>query len=300
MTDYLYILPFQSGDYFKIGISSESYNRVLTHHQSFKINLNEVTIVVGTKKNIRTIERILLSLYDEVTNNPHEGKDGATEIRYNNDLEQCLKDIKYWSKRINLTIQHPTKRDIVPKIRREVKRLTNEEKKTRQQEQNSLDQEQNLFNISHFKKEIQQVFLKTPPDNIEGGITSYDIYWIKDNTPAMFSEELMNSNTFSSDIYTISPPNLLKKRETFSLGQMGYGYGFCNGYELFHMNFEIPTYLLTTDTKKQNHISKLFMDEYLLFQKWFEEIVSPYMDNNIMISAYERPIPNYPCRQNQP
>ena len=49
---YFYILPFKDGRHIKCGISSEDINRIITHNESFDIDIKKVVILNCNRKSL--------------------------------------------------------------------------------------------------------------------------------------------------------------------------------------------------------------------------------------------------------
>jgi len=114
LQDYLYILPFNNDRHFKIGVSSNNYNRVIKHNSVYNINYSKSLIVQASRDNVRNLERILLSNIPPTVSDEYSGKDGYTEIRDISYLAICLDDIDYFKSRLNLHIQSLKEEDICP------------------------------------------------------------------------------------------------------------------------------------------------------------------------------------------
>lgn len=93
MKDYLYILPFKDKKHFKIGISSNSYSRIIHLDKIYDIDLENSFIVHSKKRNISILEKELLTIFeqDDVDNFLSEGH---TEIRNVKYLNECLELIR--------------------------------------------------------------------------------------------------------------------------------------------------------------------------------------------------------------
>lgn len=105
MKNYLYILPFKDKLHFKLGVSSNNYNRIKVHNNTYGIDLSKSIIVESSSRNIRTLERLLLILCKEIDSNPFVGKDGYTEIRSISYLGDCIRDLNEYKDRLGLTIR---------------------------------------------------------------------------------------------------------------------------------------------------------------------------------------------------
>ena len=97
MKDYLYILPFTDGQYFKIGISGNSFNRVNHHNNTYDINYDESFVFLGKRQVISSLEYLLLSTTKRI--DCFEGLDGHTEVRNIKELPNCLSLINGFQER---------------------------------------------------------------------------------------------------------------------------------------------------------------------------------------------------------
>jgi hypothetical protein len=106
--DYLYLLPFNCNQYFKIGISSNlNFDRVKGLNNIYSINLNESYIFIGEKKKIVNLERMLLTMFESTPNilDKFKNNDGYTEIREFIDYNNCFEEAKRLAHKLNLTIK---------------------------------------------------------------------------------------------------------------------------------------------------------------------------------------------------
>lgn len=274
MKDYLYILPFVNENYFKIGVSSDNFNRILTHHQSFILNLDSVTIIEGTKKNIRTIERILLSLYPEIEDNPFLGKDGATEIRHSKDLEQCFNDVNYWSERLNLDIKTPKKEEIKVVSVNDSKRLTNEEKLIIARNKAKLSQLENIINIYKFKTNLNSLVENLPELKVEFNYEDEIYKKFRFKNLKCLDEFIASANYELRKDFQIWV-SLVSINGTWG-GSQHVGLSGMDGDAL---SFGLVKLEYFSNNKHGNHLSKDFHKEYCLFHKWFLDLITPYLIN---------------------
>ena len=80
--NYIYLLPFEDGINYKLGISSNNLNRVFHHHNNYKIKLEEVKLYMCDDRNIVTkTEDYLKKSTKRKYVKKYDGLDGYTEIR---------------------------------------------------------------------------------------------------------------------------------------------------------------------------------------------------------------------------
>jgi hypothetical protein len=106
----LYILPFKSNEYFKIGIA-KSNNRIYSLDSIYSIDFDKCLIFEGDNKFIKLTERILLTEFEPIKSNPFT-TDGRTEIREIKHFNKVVKRINQLSKIYNFkkyTIQSKIK-----------------------------------------------------------------------------------------------------------------------------------------------------------------------------------------------
>lgn len=105
MDKYLYLLPFKNNKHFKIGISTNNFNRINLHNSTYNINLNNAYIVTSKfNKIIPALEtELLCSIPESKTINEFKNLDGYTEIRDINHFNKALEIIG--SKDDNLKIK---------------------------------------------------------------------------------------------------------------------------------------------------------------------------------------------------
>ena len=168
--NYLYILPFNNGGHFKIGISSNNYNRIRQHNSTYKINYSKSLVVQASRDNVRNLERILLSNIPPTVSDEYSGKDGYTEIRDISYLATCLDDIDYFKSRLNLHIQSLKEEDICPILKSPLPQKISRDQKNIQRRETSK-----VHNIQVIKDcifLIEQVVTAYPKFRI-----SYDATW---------------------------------------------------------------------------------------------------------------------------
>ena len=92
---YFYILPFKDGRHIKCGISSEDINRIITHNESFDIDIKKVVILNCNRKSLALkIEQwILKSTQFPDSARKYKGIDGWTEIRLRSDMKKIIDSI---------------------------------------------------------------------------------------------------------------------------------------------------------------------------------------------------------------
>ena len=113
LDNYLYILPFINNKHFKIGISTNNYDRIKKHNSTYKVDFGKSIIVKGDSKSIKNLERILLTNIPNSIGNLYEGKDGYTEVRDIDYLDTCLTDIEFFKERLNLDVCSINRNDII-------------------------------------------------------------------------------------------------------------------------------------------------------------------------------------------
>ena len=91
--NFLYILPFNDGKHFKIGISSNGYSRINHLNKIYDINLNQAYIIHSVKNNVKMLETELLQIFDKDDCDKFD-TDGYTEIRNIKYLDECLSFIQ--------------------------------------------------------------------------------------------------------------------------------------------------------------------------------------------------------------
>ncbi|CAL2079540.1 hypothetical protein TD3509T_600089 [Tenacibaculum dicentrarchi] len=116
MKNYIYILPFLDGKYFKIGISNNDLRRIKEHDSTYGIDKYKALVFEGKKRVIKALESSLLSICPEI--NIFEGKDGNTEIREIKYLEYCMDFIKFYESKNEITRK---KIDLTPVIKKPTK-----------------------------------------------------------------------------------------------------------------------------------------------------------------------------------
>jgi len=97
MNHYLYVLLFKNNTHFKIGISRNNNNRLKQHERTYGIDVEKSYIFQSScSTHIKTLERMLLCLYPEVTSELYSDTDGHTEIRDAIYYEDCLRQMDYY------------------------------------------------------------------------------------------------------------------------------------------------------------------------------------------------------------
>lgn len=102
--NYLYLLQFQDGRYFKFGISNNG-NRIMKHFRTFEVNLQESLVIsCKSKSSINALEVLIKNMFPEpdVLPDEYKGKDGATEIRDMEHWESCLKQVQTVSENLQI------------------------------------------------------------------------------------------------------------------------------------------------------------------------------------------------------
>ena len=102
---YLYILPFDDDEHFKIGIWGwGDLQRVKNHQSTYGIKKDNSLIITATRnRTIEILERHLLNIFDEQTDK-YMWKDGYTEIRHISNLAECISEIYNQNKRLWINI----------------------------------------------------------------------------------------------------------------------------------------------------------------------------------------------------
>lgn len=90
----LYLLPFNNGDYYKLGITNQKDLFRIKHLDDlYDINFDDAVIFYGLKKDILLAERYLKQYIPMMYDNPYEGKDGFSEVRemqyFNKTMKKC-------------------------------------------------------------------------------------------------------------------------------------------------------------------------------------------------------------------
>lgn len=94
MTEYLYLLPFADGKFFKIGLSSKDDKRILKLHRDFRILFDQALIVTSSKPRILKVIEDELKISLEQSEHPYGKTDGHTEIRSIDYFEVAIEIIK--------------------------------------------------------------------------------------------------------------------------------------------------------------------------------------------------------------
>lgn len=133
MKNYLYLLPFKNEKYFKIGISKDNINRIMHHHMSYGLDLENVYIIEADLPIIQILEIELLHCFPKVKELIGTDKSsGITEVREIKHLDETLEILNNKSKRLKISI----------------KKFSSEELKKEERFYNfsfSLEKEQNEF-----------------------------------------------------------------------------------------------------------------------------------------------------------
>lgn len=130
--DYLYLLPFNCNQYFKIGISSNlNFDRIKGLNNIYSINLNESYVFIGEKKKIVNLERMLLTMFESNPNilDTFKHCDGYTEIREFVHYDNCFNEAKELSIKLGLTMK-PYKECLVTPINKPLIKLKVNRNKT--------------------------------------------------------------------------------------------------------------------------------------------------------------------------
>lgn len=107
MSKFLYLIPFKNGLYFKFGISSNGFSRILLHNRNYEIDYSKSYIIKAESKVIRFLEMELSCTFpgsDDIINK-YYGMDGYTEIRDFIYFEEVLNLIKSKSISLNISIE---------------------------------------------------------------------------------------------------------------------------------------------------------------------------------------------------
>jgi hypothetical protein len=98
--NYLYLLPFQDRKHFKIGISSNNFDRINHLNNLYQLDKEKCLMITSDKTtNIKILEKELLNIFENDECDEFS-TDGHTEIRNVKYLNECVDLIK--SKHINL------------------------------------------------------------------------------------------------------------------------------------------------------------------------------------------------------
>jgi hypothetical protein len=125
MDSYLYILPFNDNQHFKIGISDRIDSRIGKHNSQYDLNTQNVRLVRSSSHNIKLLERLLLTVCPALEENKFVGIDGATEIRHVDHLCTCLNQIDSLTGSLALTYVDYVLPKKEPKLSRNSTKKTN-------------------------------------------------------------------------------------------------------------------------------------------------------------------------------
>ena len=90
----LYLLPFNNGDYYKLGITNQKdLFRIKYLDDVYDINFDEAAIFYGFKRDILLAEKYLKQYIPKVYDNPYDGMNGFSEVReieyFDKTMEKC-------------------------------------------------------------------------------------------------------------------------------------------------------------------------------------------------------------------
>ena len=90
----LYLLPFNNGDYYKLGITNQKdLFRIKYLDDVYDINFDESAIFYGFKRDILLAEKYLKQYIPKVYDNPYDGMNGFSEVReieyFDKTMEKC-------------------------------------------------------------------------------------------------------------------------------------------------------------------------------------------------------------------
>jgi hypothetical protein len=90
----LYLLPFNNGDYYKIGITNQKdLFRIKYLDDVYDINFDKAAIFYGFKRDILLTERYLKQYIPKIYDNPYDGMNGFSEVReiehFDKTMEKC-------------------------------------------------------------------------------------------------------------------------------------------------------------------------------------------------------------------
>lgn len=131
MKKYLYLLPFKSGEIFKVGISQGNNDRILRHDLSYGVDFDKSLIITfNSGSMVRAAETEILNTFPASTGE-HGHADGYTEIRDMSYFNECVCILK--SKHANLGVAIHTYNNYFPKHidqRSKIKKQTNADQST--------------------------------------------------------------------------------------------------------------------------------------------------------------------------
>lgn len=171
MNSYLYLIPFNDNAYFKIGISSGGFDRVIHHNRQFGVNLNKAVIVRGAKRIIKSIESELLMIFPKCTHN-YKG-DGITEIRELKYFGEAIEIIKNKDSRLNLVFEKVKKSSIPRGINiRNINALENYESFINQIFENIYHSEY-ITQFFDWQNINEYIWIETDRINVENILSNY-------------------------------------------------------------------------------------------------------------------------------
>lgn len=178
MKEYLYLIPFEDKKHFKIGISSNNFNRVRKHFKTYNAKESDCLIVTCKKGFYSTLERELLETFQTPEIKCFSGLDGYTEIRSMGCFEDVLSIIK--SKHKNLNVRVNKFLDIIPR------EMVVDDKVRKKKVYPGLDKETLINSYNTFVKTINDidsfVLKETTIDTGYYTITVKEEYFNKLNT----------------------------------------------------------------------------------------------------------------------
>lgn len=261
--NYLYLLKFKNNKYFKIGVSSNNYNRIINHQKQYNLNIEESLIFKGSKRDVSVVEKMLLTAIkpSESINEEYSGADGHTEIREINYFGDALK-----------IIEHNEKYFKLKKIGLDRKILSTEKKKPKYKKKNKTNyKDQNLVQLNRFI-DLFETDLLNKISNIQIFGGRYEI--------------ILNNQYISSvDI------NKYRKSINMTFNKssviMGYGIESAVGYEENRYKKIILTLpdLMRNDYFNCNEYDSVFLNKYIFFCQ--------YLDNLIMEKYFYLPLEKY-------
>lgn len=95
--NYVYILFLLDGDHVKIGISHGDLKRIVTHHNTYGIDIDKIRIIRCSNRNISLkVEKYLLNHLPPIKRRLYK-KDGFTELRnakvFQKNIDKIMRDI---------------------------------------------------------------------------------------------------------------------------------------------------------------------------------------------------------------
>lgn len=90
----LYLLPFNNGNYYKLGITNQKdLFRIKYLDDIYDINFDESVIFYGFKRDILLVEKYLKQYIPKIYDNPYDGMNGFSEVRemehFDKTVEKC-------------------------------------------------------------------------------------------------------------------------------------------------------------------------------------------------------------------